>query len=74
MAIQISEDWLAPQERLDVQAEFSSMVGGTLGARLTCQPFPIRRPSMPPAASGAMGSAASRPTTPPPYTSLPTVP
>jgi len=46
-AVQISEGWLAPHERLDVQAEFSSMVGQPLGERLSSRPFIVRRPTKP---------------------------
>jgi hypothetical protein len=38
-AVQISETWLAANERLDVQAEFSHMVGETMGERFSYPPF-----------------------------------
>jgi hypothetical protein len=38
-AVQISETWLAAHERLDVQAEFSHMVGETMGERFSYPPF-----------------------------------
>lgn len=45
-AVQISETWLAANERLDVQAEFSHMVGETVGERFSYPPF--RKPSIRP--------------------------
>jgi hypothetical protein len=41
-AVQISETWLAAHERLDVQAEFSHMVGETMGERFSYPPFTKR--------------------------------
>lgn len=44
-AVQISERWLAAHERferLDVQAEFSNMVGETMGERLSYRPFIVK--------------------------------
>jgi hypothetical protein len=46
--VQISERWLAPHERIDVQAEFSNMVGQTAAERLSCRPFVVKRPTNPP--------------------------
>jgi len=50
-AVRISEAWLAPHERLDVQAEFSNMVGETVAERLSYREMIIQR-------------AASQPQTP----------
>ena len=41
-AVQISETWLAANERLDVQVEFSHMVGETVGDRFSYPPFTKR--------------------------------
>jgi hypothetical protein len=46
-AVQISEAWLAAHERLDVQAEFSSLVGETVSERLSYRPFIVTRPARP---------------------------
>jgi len=46
-AVQISEAWLAPHEQLDVQAEFSSMVGETVGDRFSFRPFIVKRSTRP---------------------------
>lgn len=49
-AVQISERWLAAHERferLDVQAEFSNMVGETMGERLSYRPFIVKRLTQP---------------------------
>jgi hypothetical protein len=45
-AVQISEAWLAPHERLDVQAEFSSMFGESVGERFSYPSLFIRKRSM----------------------------
>ena len=78
-AVQISEGWLAAHERLDVQAEFSNMMGGTMGERFSYPPFkkrsirpflPPQRPVPPPSPAPAVSSDASRETRSPPSPSL----
>jgi hypothetical protein len=73
-AVQISETWLAARERLDVQAEFSHMVGETMGGRFSYPPFRNRsmRPLLAPKPSVTLkpptppvASKASRETLPP---------
>jgi hypothetical protein len=78
-AVQISEGWLAAHERSDVQAEFSNMMGGTMGERFSFPPFkkpsirpllPPQRPVPPPSPAPAVSSDASRETRSPPSPSL----
>ena len=73
-AVQISETWLAAHERLDVQAEFSHMVGETVGERFSYPPFrkrsirplPTPKPPLTPSPSVTLSpSVTTKPPTPP---------
>jgi len=60
-AVSISEDWLAAEERLNVEAEFATMVGQPVAARLAIRPFISKRRPRPPAAPTPAATGAARP-------------